>query len=81
MLKEMVIRYENSLEQLKYPCPILLDVHGKLGTHFHMFDDKDQREVSAFIGIGIEGEMLFELKNYENMDIVAMMIKHCLEKY
>ena len=79
MLKEMIIRDENSLEQLKYPCPILLDVHGKLGTHFQMFDDKNQTEVSAFIGIGIEGEKLFELKDYENMDIVAMMIKHCLE--
>ena len=79
MLKEMIIRDENSLEQLKYPCPILLDVHGKLGTHFQMFDDKNQTEVSAFIGIGIEGEKLFELKDYENMDIVAKMIKHCLE--
>ena len=79
MLKEMVIRDENSLEQLKYPFPILLDVHGKLGTHFQMFDEKDQTEVSAFIGIGIEGEKLFELKDDENMDIVAMMIKRCLE--
>ena len=85
MLKEMVIREENGLEQLKYPCPILLDVHGELGTHFHMFDDKDQKEVSAFVAIGIEGETLFEyeLKNDENtasdMDIVAMMIKKCLE--
>ena len=79
MLKEMVIRDENSLEQLKYPCPILLDVYGKLGTHFQMFDDKNQTEVSAFIGIGIEGEKLFELKDYENMDIVAKMIKHYLE--
>ena len=85
MLKEMVIREENGLEQLKYPFPILLDVHGKLGTHFHMFDDKDQKEVSAFVAIGIEGETLFEyeLKNDENtasdMDIVAMMIKKCLE--
>ena len=85
MLKEMVIRDENGLEQLKYPFPILLDVHGKLGTHFHMFDDKEQKEVSGFIGIGIEGETLFEfeLKNDENiasdMDTVAMMIKKCLE--
>ena len=62
MLKEMVIRDENGLEQLKYPFPIVLDVHGKLGTHFHMFDDKNQnrKEVSAFVGIGIEGETLFE---------------------
>ena len=85
MLKEMVIREKNSLEQLKYPFPILLDVHGILGTLFHMFDDKDQKEVSAFVAIGIEGETLFEfeLKNDENtasdMDIVAMMIKKCLE--
>ena len=78
ILKEMVSRDENSLEQLKYPCPILLDVHGKLGTHFHLSDDKDQKNHPAFLGIGIEGEKLFELKDYENMDIVAMMIKHCL---
>ena len=78
MLKEMVIRDENSLEQLKYPCPIILDVHGKLGTRY---------PVSTFIGIGIEGEQLFEfeLKTDENtttasdMDRVAMMIKKCLE--
>merc|ERR1719331_2867735 len=85
MLKEMVIRDENGLEQLKYPFPILLDVYGEIGTHFHMFDDKEQKEVSAFIGIGIEGETLFEieLKNDEitasDMDIVAMMIKKYLE--
>ena len=78
MLKEMVIRDENSLEQLKYPFPIILDVHGKLGTRY---------PVSTFIGIGIEGEQLFEfeLKTDENtttasdMDRVAMMIKKCLE--
>ena len=79
MLKEMVIREENSLEQLKTPCPIILDVHGMLGTHFDLFDDKDENEVSSFIGIGIKGEKLFELKDYENMDLVAMMIKKCLE--
>ena len=79
LLKEMVVREENSLEQLKYPCPIILDVHGMLGTHFEMFDDKNEKEVSSFIGIGIKGEKLFELKDYENMDIVAMMIKKCLE--
>ena len=78
MLKEMVVRDENSLEQLKYAFPILLDVHGKLGTRY---------PVSTFIGIGIEGEQLFEfeLKTDENtttasdMDRVAMMIKKCLE--
>ena len=77
MLKEMVIRDENGMEQLKYPFPIVLDVHGKLGTRY---------PVSTFIGIGIEGEQLFEfeLKTDENttasdMDIVAMMIKNCLE--
>ena len=58
---------------------IILDVHGELGTHFQMFDDKEQKEVSSFIGIGIKGEKLFELKDYENMDVVAMMIKKCLE--
>ena len=79
LLKEMVIREENSLEQLKYPCPIILDVHGMLGTHFDLFDDKDENEVSSFIGIGIKGEKLFELKDYEDMDLVAMMIKKCLE--
>ena len=85
MLKEMVIRDENGLEQLKYPFPILLDVHGELGTHFNLFDIKDQKEVSAFVGIGIEGETLFEFKleNDENtatnMDNVAMMIKKCLQ--
>ena len=47
MLKEMVVRDENSLEQLKYAFPILLEVHGKLGT---------RHPVSTFIGIGIEGE-------------------------
>ena len=78
MLKEMVIRDENSLEQLKYAFPILLDVHGKLGTRY---------QDSTFVGIGIEGEQLFEfeLKTDENtttasdMDRVAMMIKKCLE--
>ena len=79
LLKEMVVREENSLEQLKYPCPIILDVHGKLGTHFGMFDDKDEKEVSSFIGIGVKGTRLFELKDYENMDNVAMVIKKCLE--
>ena len=78
MLKEMVVRDENGLEQLKYPFPIVLDVHGKLGTRY---------PVSTFIGIGIEGEQLFEFKlktdekttNASDMDIVAMMIKNCLE--
>ena len=79
LLKEMVIREENSLEQLKYPCPIILDVHGMLGTHFDLFDDKDVKEVPSIIGIGIKGEKLFELKDYEDMDLVAMMIKKCLE--
>merc|ERR1719221_999063 len=75
MLKEMVIREENSLEHgLKYPCPIVLDVHGKLGTHFQMFDDKEQKEVFCFLGIGIEGSKLFEL-HCEDMDIVAREIK------
>ena len=78
LLKEMVIREENGLEQLKYPCPIILDVHGELGTHFQVFDDKEQKEVSSFIGIG-KGSKLFEIKDYKNMDIVAMMIKKCLE--
>ena len=78
LLKEMVID-ENGLEQLEYPFPIIRDVHGELGTHFQMFDDKEQKEVSSFIGIGIKGEKLFELKDYENMDVVAMMIKKCLE--
>ena len=47
-----------------------------------MFDDKEQKEVSSFIGIGIKGEKLFELKekDYENIDLVAMMIKKCLEE-
>ena len=83
MLKEMVIRDENSLEQLKYPFPIMLDVHGKLGTHFQMFDDKKKKEISTFIGIGIGGEKLFEFDNangnFENMDTLAMMIKKSLE--
>ena len=75
----MVIREENSLEQLKTPCPIILDVHGKLGTQY-------QGSTSTFIvGIGIEAEQLFEfeVKNDENiasnMDVVAKMIKYCLE--
>ena len=79
MLKEMVIREENSLEQLKTPCPIILDVHGKLGTQY-------QGSTSTFIvGIGIEGSQLFEfeVKNDENiasnMSNVAMMIKYCLD--
>ena len=79
LLKEMVVREENSLEQLKYPCPIILNVYGKLGTQFQMVDDKDEKEVSSFIGIGIEGQKLFELKNCEKMDLVAMRIKNCLE--
>ena len=83
MLKEMVIRDENSLEQLKYPFPIVLDVHGKLGTRFQMFDDKKKKEISTFIGIGIGGEKLFEFDNangnFENMDTLAMMIKKSLE--
>ena len=73
MLKEMVTREKNSLEQLKYPFPILLDVHGLLGNQY---------EVSTFIGIGIEGEKLFEieLKNTAlDMDNVARRIKKCLE--
>ena len=83
MLKEMVVLDENSLEQLKYPFPIVLDVHGKLGTHFQMFDDEKKKEISTFIGIGIEGEKLFEFDNangnFENMDTLAMMIKKSLE--
>ena len=78
LLKEMVIREENSLEQIKYPCPIILDVHGKLGTQY-------QGSASTFVvGIGIDGVKLFEfeVKNDENiasnMDLVAMMIKYCL---
>ena len=78
MLKEMVIRDENSLEQLKIPCPIVLDVHGELGTRFQMFDDKRKKEVSSFIGIGVEGEKLFQYED-GNMDVLAAMIKHLLE--
>ena len=70
----------NGLEDLKYPFPILLDVHGKLGTHFKMFDDEKQKEVSCFIGIGIKGGKLFELKNFEKMDAVAEEILKCLEQ-
>ena len=79
MLKTMVTR-GNGLEDLKYPFPILLDVHGKLGTHFKMFDDEKQKEVSCFIGIGIKGGKLFELKNFEKMDAVAEEILKCLEQ-
>ena len=76
LLKEMVVREENSLEQLKYPCPIILDVHGKLGTQY-------QGSASTFVvGIGIDGVKLFEfeVKNDENIasNMDAMMIKYCL---
>ena len=73
MLKEMVTREKNSLEQLKYPFPILLDVHGLLGNQY---------QISTFIGIGIEGEKLFEIEvknNTDCMDNVARRIKKCLE--
>ena len=78
-LKEMVVRKENSLEQLNIPCPLILDVHGKLGTQY---------QASTFIvGIGIDGRKLFEFevkndKNIEsNMMICAMMIKDCLDHW
>ena len=60
---------ENSLEQLKTLYPIILDVHGKLGTKY-------QGSTSTFIEYwNIDGVKSFEVENIdEAIDLLAMII-------
>ena len=65
---------ENSLEQLKTLYPIILDVHGKLGTKY-------QGSTSTFIEYwNIDGVKSFEVENIdEAIDLLAMIILIRLE--
>ena len=67
-------RDENSLEQLKTLYPIILDVHGKLGTKY-------QGSTSTFIEYwNIDGVKSFEVENIdEAIDLLAMIILIRLE--